>query len=56
MLLEILETEFPHLEKGNNNSSFVDFLEKLNEIVQLITLAQCLAYVILLSAHCKDAG
>ena len=55
MLLEILETEFPHLEKGNNNSSFVDFLE-INEIVQLITLAQCLAYVILLSAHCKDAG
>ena len=49
MLLEILETGFPHLEKGNNNSSFSDFLEKLNEIVQLITLTQCLAYIVLLS-------
>lgn len=26
MLLEIIETEFPHLEKVGNNSNFVDFL------------------------------
>jgi len=49
MLLEILETEFPHLEKGNNNSSSVDFLEKLNEIVQLISLAVSGIYSVTLS-------
>lgn len=45
MLLEILETKFSHLEKDNNNNSLVDFLEKLNEIVHLTSLAQCLAHI-----------